>query len=91
MNFKQKELVETFFQTIKAEFTEVELIDVTESPEDPCDLWVNVTAPEDEDREITMTEFACDKTTDMLLDYGYHILIMPRHTHRQARVNAALS
>ena len=90
MNFKQKELVETFFQTIKAEFTEVELIDVTESPEDPCDLWVNVTAPEDEDREIAMTEFACDKTTDMLLDYGYHILILPRHTLRQARVIAAL-
>ena len=83
MNFKQKELIDTFFQTVKAKFPEVELIDVTESPEDPSDLWVNVTAPDDEDREIAMTEFACDKTTDMLLDYGYHILIMPRHSYRQ--------
>lgn len=91
MNFKQRELTEEFFRTIKAEFPEVELIDVTESPEDPNDLWVNVKAPEDEDREIEMIELAGQKSTDVLLDYGYSILIMPRHTHRQAMVNAALS
>ena len=83
MNFKQKELVETFFQAVKAEFPEVELIDVTESPEDPNDLWVNVKAPEDEGREIEMIELAGHKSTDVLLDYGYSILIMPRHSYRQ--------
>lgn len=56
---------------------------MSRKPGKPSDLWVNVTAPDDEDREIAMTEFACDKTTDMLLDYGYHILIMPRHSYRQ--------
>jgi len=80
INFKQQELIEEFFQTIKQAFPEVELINVTESPEDPNDLWVNVTAPEDEDREIAMIELAGDKTADMLLDYGYYILIMPCHS-----------
>ena len=70
---------------------EVELINVTESPEDPNDLLVNVKAPEDEDREIEMIELAEQKSKDVLLDYGYSILIMPRHAHRQARSNAALS
>ena len=90
MNFKQHELIEEFFRTIKKDFPEVELISVTESPEDPNDLWVNVTAPEDENREIAMIELAGNKTTDMLLDYGYYISIMPCHikpsqTVRQGR------
>ena len=84
MNFKQKELIDTFFQTVKAKFPEIEWLGVTESPEDPSDLWVNVTAPEDEDREIEMIELAGHKSTDVLLDYGYSILIMPRHSYRPA-------
>ncbi len=36
-----------------------------------------MTAPEDEDREIEMREFASDKVLDILLDYGYHMLVMP--------------
>jgi len=78
MNFKQKELVEKLFNAVKEKFPEVELIKVTDGYEDPADLWVNVTAPEDEDREEEMIKFACDMTTDLLLDYGYYISIMPR-------------
>jgi hypothetical protein len=56
-----------------------EFIDITESPEDSESLWVNVTAPKDEDKEIELRAFASDKTTDILIDYGYHILVMPTH------------
>ncbi len=84
INFKQHELIQDFFQTIKKNFSEIELIDVTESPEDPNDLWVNVTAPTDEEREIAMIELAGNKTADMLLDYGYYILIMPCHSKTSA-------
>lgn len=79
INFKQQELIEELFQTVRGRFPEVELLNVTESPEDPKDLWVNILVPEDEDQEIALTELASEKTTDMLLDYGYHISIMPRH------------
>ncbi len=57
---------------VKNRFPEVELINVTESPADPRAVWVNITAPENEDREIDLIEFAGDETTDILLDYGYY-------------------
>ncbi len=89
INFKQQELIDSLLQAVKQKFPEVELISVTESPEDPADLWVNVTAPSDEDREIELMEFAADKSTDILLDYGYQILIMPRPVGNSANQQAS--
>ncbi len=77
INFKQEELIEDLLKVVRDKFPDVELIDVTESPEDSESLWINVTAPNDEDREIELREFAADKTTDILTDYGYHMLVMP--------------
>jgi len=77
INFKQEELIEGLMKTVRDRYPEIKLINVTESPEDSESLWINVTAPEDEDREIELREFAADKTTDILTDYGYHMLVMP--------------
>ncbi len=74
---KQKGLVDKLFEAIKEKFSEIESISITESPEDPNDLWVNVTTPENKEREIELVEFASEKATDILLDYRYHISIMP--------------
>jgi len=71
VNFKQKELIRAFFHSIKKKFPEVEFVSVTEIPENPADLWINITEPDDEDRELELIEFSGEKTTDMLLDYGY--------------------
>jgi len=76
INFKQEELAQELFSSLKYEFPEVTLINITESPADPRAVWVNITAPENEDREIDLIEFAGDRTTDILLDYGYYISIM---------------
>ncbi|MBF0228422.1 MAG: hypothetical protein HQK63_02325 [Desulfamplus sp.] len=84
INFKQKELIEKLVNKLKKRFPEVELIDITESPEDSESLWINITAPEKEDREIELREFASDKTTDILVDYGYHILVMPTRLRMSA-------
>ena len=78
INFKQKELIRYLLDTVREKFPEVRFLRVTESPEDPADLWVNITSAEDEDREIELIEFASAKTADILLDYGYHISVMPR-------------
>ncbi|MGE0086068.1 MAG: hypothetical protein AB7S75_16795 [Desulfococcaceae bacterium] len=78
INFKQKELIDKLFNAVKEKFPEVKFLKVTESPEDPADLWVNITTPKDEEREIDLIEFSSDITTDILLDYGYYISIMPR-------------
>jgi len=78
MNFKQKEIIGKLFNAVKEKFPEIEFISVTEDPENPADFWINVTAPEDEEREDELIEFAGDKITDILLDYGYYFLVMPR-------------
>jgi len=77
INFKQEELIEGLMDQIRERFPEVSLIKIVESCEDPESLWVKVTSPEDEDRELELRAFASDKVTDILLDYGYHILVMP--------------
>ncbi len=77
INFKQEELIDKLLNTLGKKFPEVKFIDITESPEDADSLWINVTSPKDEDREIELREFASDKTTDILIDYGYHMLVMP--------------
>jgi hypothetical protein len=77
MNFKQEELIDELMIQIQERYPEVELIRVTESPESASTLWIEVTAPEDEDRRIEMREFGSDKVSDILLDSGYHMLVMP--------------
>ncbi|QTA82021.1 Uncharacterized protein dnl_43820 [Desulfonema limicola] len=78
INFKQKELVRNFFKEMKEKFPETEFVSLTEGPENPADLWINITALEDEDKEEELIAFASDKTSDILLDYGYYITIMTR-------------
>ncbi len=79
INFKQEELIKKIMRAVRRKFPEVELIKVTESPEGYETLWINVTAPEDEDREMALIKFAANKTIDILLDYGYHFLVMPNN------------
>ena len=77
INFKQKELIKNLVKNVQKKFPEVKFLNVRPSPENPNDLWVKVTAPDDEDREIELLEYSADKSMDILLDYGYHISIMP--------------
>ncbi len=77
INFKQEELIKNLMKSVKRKFPEVELINVSESPEDSESLWIQVSAPKDENKEFELRAFASDKTTDILIDYGYHMLVMP--------------
>lgn len=86
INFKQEQLIEEILNYVSGKFPEVKFICVTESPEDPHDLWIRVTSPEDENRRSELIDYACDKTMDVLLDYGYHMLVMPT---RQTDLTAA--
>ena len=80
INSKQEKLVKELVRHVQTKFPEVRFIEVTESPEDPQDIWIRVTAPEDEDRKLELISFACDKSMDILVDSGYHMLIMPTRT-----------
>ena len=84
LNFKQEELIRQLVKDAKKQFPEISFLNVTPSPENPAELWIRVTAPDDEDREIELVEFASNKTMDILLDYGYHMLVMPTHNMEDA-------
>jgi hypothetical protein len=75
INFKQMELAEGLFNKLKAKFPEIELVNIVEHPENPNGLRVRIIMPEDDDRRIALTETAAEISTDILLDYGYDILI----------------
>ena len=77
INSKQHELIEGLIHELNKNFPDVEFVDITERPENPNDLWINVTEPEDEDMEIELTKFFSEKSADILMDYGYHMLVMP--------------
>lgn len=75
INEKQMELSKMLFERLKKKFPEIELVSITESAESPFNIWVNIIYPQDEDRQIEMHELASKISTDILLDFGYHITI----------------
>ena len=77
INLKQEQLIRDVVEYVTVKFPEAKFIGVTESPEDPADLWIRVAMPEDEDRKSELMDYACEKTMDILLEYGYHMLVMP--------------
>lgn len=75
MNLKEIELSNQIFATLKQQFPEIDLVEIVESPIQRDSVRVRIVMPEDEDREISMREKASEISTDILLEYGYHILI----------------
>ncbi len=75
INLKQMELAQFLFEQLKQQYPEIELVDIVESGVYPDHLWVEIIMLEDEDREIEMDHLAAELSTDILVDYGYHITI----------------
>lgn len=75
INFKQQELSEMLFDKLKIKFPELDLIDITESPENPNHVLVNIIIPDDDDKEIAIRKRAGKISTDILMKYGYLIMI----------------
>ncbi|HAO19860.1 MAG TPA: hypothetical protein DCQ37_04810 [Desulfobacteraceae bacterium] len=83
INFKQEQLIGELVSYVTGKFPEIKLIGITESPEDPESLWIRVTSPDDEVRRSELMDYACDKSMDILEDYGYHMLVMPTRKHAE--------
>ena len=79
LNHKQEDLIEEIVGSIREKYPETQLVEITESPENPNTLWICVTAPGDEERELSLRSLAAEKCMDVLCDYGYHMLVMPIH------------
>ncbi len=79
INIKQQQLVDKLFAKVKERYPEIELINLQISPDDSEHIWINIIADMDEEREIEMTDYASEIATDILLEYGYAISIMPEN------------
>jgi len=75
INFKQRELSQMLFDKLKQKFPELELLGIMEGPENPNHIWVRIIMPEDEDRAIEAQHLASEISSDILMDYGYLIII----------------
>ena len=76
INHKQKELIDKLFINIKERFPEIELKDLSVSPDDPDHIWINILAPIDDDREVLLMDYAAELEADIDTEYGYRISIM---------------
>jgi len=84
INFKQQELADKFYQTLKDKYPEIQFDRLTESPEDPSDLWLYVSVPYDDDKQIEMDKFAGMLTSDILVEHGWFILLMSYQAKKTA-------
>jgi len=73
INFKQEELSLNLFKQLQARFPDIELVSIDESPIYPDNIWISVVTPKEDDRYIALRELSAEISTDILLDYGYHI------------------
>ena len=77
LNHKQEELIAQLVKEIEEKFPEVKFVEVGPSPESENTLWLDFTKPEDEDRLIELGEYASERAMNILLDYGYHFIVLP--------------
>jgi hypothetical protein len=75
MSLKERELSMMLFNKLQHQFPEIKFAGITESMETSDEIWVKIVLPDDEDREIALYELAGQISTDILMEYGYHITI----------------
>lgn len=68
---------EALFEKVKARFPEVDLLGIRPSPEDPGLTVVRVSYPAGEEREEELLEFAAEQATELLLDQGQYVIVVP--------------
>lgn len=77
LNQKQEELVNSLRNELETKFPEIKFVKIRPDIEIPNGVLLYFTEPENEDRLIAFGEYASDRTGDILLDYGFHITVMP--------------
>ncbi len=77
LNHKQEELIKQLAREIETKFSEIKFVEAVPSPEGENTLWLHFTKPDNDDRFIEMSEYAGQREMDILLDYGYHFVVLP--------------
>jgi hypothetical protein len=75
LNMQQKELSENLFSTLKAQYPEIDLMEIIESPFEQGSVWMRVYPPADLQKKRLFGELAAELSTDILVEYGCDIII----------------
>ena len=79
MNYKQEQLVEEMFDRVKEKYPEIVFKNLSVSPDDPDNIWINIIADMDEDRELELIHYCSSLECEIEEKYGYAISIMPEN------------
>jgi hypothetical protein len=79
MNHKQEQLVRELFDKVKNKYPEIILKNLSVCPDDQDNIWVNILADMDEDREIELMHYCSTLECEIEENYGYAISIMPEN------------
>ncbi|MDZ7289856.1 MAG: hypothetical protein ONB44_04905 [candidate division KSB1 bacterium] len=77
LNHKQEELIAQLAKEIEEKFPDIKFVEVLPSPEGENTLLLHFTQPDNDDRFMEIAEYSSERTTDILLDYGYHFVVLP--------------
>ena len=76
MTKEHKELALTVVEDVLRQFPATEFYSMHPSPESPTDIWLEFLAS-DEEAQWQILEYASEKTSSILTQYGYKLTPMP--------------
>ncbi len=78
-NPRMIELASEMMEKVRARFPEVRFLRYRNNPENENSIFIEVTAPDNEDRDLELSEFVADLGSDIALEYGFMIFVLPQH------------
>lgn len=77
LNHKQEELIAQLAREVEEKFPDIKFVETVPSPESVNTLWLRFTEPDNDERFMEITDYAGERAMDILLDYGYHFVVLP--------------
>ncbi len=75
LNIQQKKISENLFSTLKAQYPEIDLLEIIESPFEKDSVWMRLYPPVDFQKKRLFSKLAAELSTDILVKYGCYIVI----------------
>ena len=72
---QQKKLSKLFFEQLKHQFPEIKMVDISECPDDPNIIMINIIPPSDENQRLELDEKAGDLSAEFLEKYDEYFII----------------
>ncbi|MGH7493727.1 MAG: hypothetical protein ACREOO_15220 [bacterium] len=80
LNHKQIELIDDLAKEIEQKFPEVKYVRASPTPDVDNGVLIHFTKPDSDERFMELSEYASDRATDILLEYGYFFVVFPYAT-----------